>query len=289
MFDLMYEEYTDPRSGAVLKRKLSSEDVIELLKTKKRDDLLDINVVYKRQTTKGLLVIRLFSFLVDKKNKKTGEPYIGISGEPVKERVIKFQFETGTYDQRRPQGDRITSHMKFNMDVEEFAYFCDIMRSGRIMTLIRQNENAARNSGRSDAEPAYSLYKEKEGVSRTFKVYRGKSADVCIETKQSGKGGQQPDQVWVTTGLSKEEAGMLGAAGAYALETLNMWYAFGKAEENLDIINARPRSEAGGRSYQSARPARDAREQRYASRSGYGQRRDPGYAAQGGYRQQAQW
>ena len=309
----MYEEYYNPDTGAIERKKLSPKDVVSLLEERKRPELYDLNLVYKRQTKKSLFAVRLYSFVVDKKDKKTNGPVIGACGKPIKERVVKFQIETGTYDQNKQQGDRMTSQMRFNMDVEEFAYFCDIMRSGRIMSLIRQAEGEARANNKQYPDPAYRIYKEIDGVGKEFKIRRGKSADVMIETSQkpAGKGGgPQVEQVYNVTGLSKEEAGMIGAAGALALETLNMWYAFGKAEENLAIINARPRKERNeartGQGYQQGQNRQLHPDERYEQQiaagpalqdrgfGGYGQgngdfggygQRNGSYGGYGGYDQ----
>lgn len=249
MFDLMYEEFYNPETGRIERRKLTPDDVVRLLQdsNSNRSDLLDLNVVYKRQTRKSLLAIRLYSFLSDKKDSKGNIRY-GSNGLPLKERVVKFQFESGMYDQNRQQGNRMTSYMKFNMDVEEFAYFCEIMKSGKVPALIKRNEAKAASEGKRYAEPAFEIYKEVEGAGKRFKIYKGSSADMCIETSQEPvKGGrsngQATDSVKVMHGLSLKEAGELGAMGALALETLNMWYAFGKAEENLVLINTRPKKE----------------------------------------------
>jgi len=317
MFDLMYEEIYNSQTGAVERRKLTPERVVALLDpkapgAKRRDDLLDLNVVFKRQTKKSLLAVRLYSFLVDKKEdkKNPNSPVVRTpEGHAVKERVVKFQFESGLFDQSRQQGSRMTSQMRFNMDIHEFAYFCEIMKSGRILSLIARNEKIAVETGKKYADPGFEIYKDVDGVGRRFKIYRGSSADICIETSQepsqNGRGGnQQAAPVRIVHGLSLEEAGQMGAMGALALETLNMWYAFGKAEENLSLINTRPKREKeNARSYQNEAqnaPYRGNERNDYG-RGGYDgydrpQRRDSGYAAGSynagygnGYQQQGAW
>lgn len=285
MFDLMYEEFYNPATGRMERRKLSARDVEALLsdKSKNRSDLLDLNVVYKRQTDKSMLTVRLSSWTSDKMDDH-GKPCIGADGYPLRERIVKFLFESGQYDQSRQQGSRMTSYMQFHMDIKEFAYFCELMKSGRIAALIRRNEAKKESDGRKYAEPAFELCKEVRtaGAEKKFRVYKGSYADICIETSQrplqgTQTGGQTASSVRIMHGLSLKEAGELGAMGELALETLNMWQAFGKADENLSIINARPRKE-------SRQPASAERDERTAARRrdvGRGDRYDDGYGRYG--------
>lgn len=276
MFDLMYElvPFRDADGSLeVRSKKLSAKEVVKLIESGGRDDLYNLNLVYKRMTKKNLMAIRLKSW--HSKNKDTGRL----------ERVIKFQFEMATYDENMPKGQKQKDCVKFNLDISEFSYFCDILRADRMWELIERNERQAVESGRQYADPAFEIEKEVNGEFRRVRIYKGKTKPVCIDGYVKPANGGKEARVIV--GLDINEAGMLGAIGAEALETLRLWTAFGKAEENLAIINARPEKaydgmqqgsyshQKGGGDYRQSQP----RQQQNYPDTGY---REPARAA-GGY------
>lgn len=205
--------------------------------------LSDLNLIYRSNTKSAFAAFRLNSFISEK------------SGQ--KERVTKFLVEIGTYDTKKPKGQRQTGYVQIYLDEDDFSYFCSLMMNGRIGDRIARGERIPykHHSGTSDA--------------KRLRIYRGQKMPIILEAAQGpgikgGNGQTLPDD-WdgknkpsvkkALIGLNDEEAHKIGAAGLRAIAILDMWRAFGRDGENLALINVTKKKEnsAGGYANSGAR------------------------------------
>lgn len=221
------------------------------------------NTVYKTFGNGKLLAVKLWSMV----------------GED-KERVTKFKFEFREFDKTQAAGKRDKGGIDVYMDIDRFTYFCKLLESGRIWALLSNSGN----------KPAYETFGG-TSMSKGIQISNGNKG--MLITGQQGPGSKTqtgamiPDyKSWnpqnskkIILALSDEVAVQLGSAGLRAIQYLDWWTAFGKAEQNLDRIN--PHKEDSDRqnsNYQSAQPRQQSG---YDQQNGYG--RQQNYGQQQGY------
>ena len=196
-----------------------------------QDAVSDLNLIYRSNTKTAFAAFRLNSFISNKSGRD--------------ERVTMFLVEIGTYDSRKPKGQRQTGYVQIYLDEDDFSYFCSLMMNGRIVDRFARGEKVPykHHSGTSDA--------------KRLRAYRGQKMPIILEAAQGpgkkGDNGQTLPDDWegrnkekvkkTLIGLNEEEAHKIGAAGLRAISILDMWRAFGRDEENLALINVTKKRE----------------------------------------------
>ena len=256
MFEGVYKR--EKAGDQIVQRRLT---VKELQYLADNDLVSDLNLIYRSNTKTAFAAFRLCSW---------------DSRDPMKPgRVTKFLVEIGTYDSSRPKGQRQKDYIQIFLDDHDFAYFCGLMKDGRIFDVMdrceRQGEKVPykKNNGKGDA--------------KRLRIYRGQKQPLILEAaqgpgKDGGNGQTLPDD-WsgknkqkvrkTMIALSEEEVCKIGAAGERALSMLDMWRAFGRDEEMLTLINVRKSSSTGA----AAQPERRQSERSYGNGASY--RSDP--------------
>jgi len=225
MFEKIYR--TDENG---IQKKISMKD-LQIMAN--QETVSDLNLIYKSNTKTAYAAFRLTSWISDQP-KNRGE------------RVTKFLVEIGTYDASKPKGSRQKENIKIFLDDDDFSYFCEMLKSGRILDRLE----------RGDKVP-YEVHNGK-GDAKRLRIFKGSKLPIILEAAQGpgkeGSNGQTLPDDWQgknkdlvrksLIGLSCEEAFKIGLAGARALQILDMWRAFGRDSENLALINIRKKNDA---------------------------------------------
>ena len=229
------------------------------------DQVSDLNLIYRANSKKAFVAFRLSSWL-DKEKLEQG----------IRDRVVKFLVEVGTYDSSKPKGQRQKDYIQIFMDEDEFSYFCGLLKNGRIMDVMDRKANMGEKI-------AYLLHNGK-GDAKRLRIYRGSKLPIILEAAQGpgklGSNNQTLPDDWegrnkdkvskAMIGLSEQEAGKMGAAGERALAVLDMWRAFGRDEENLGLINIRKKGrQQSARDYDRGYSPRPQQRDNYNNGSGY--------------------
>ena len=162
--------------------------------------------------------------------------------------IGKVCFMFRRYDDTKEKGNRITGSIDCYMTIEEFSYFCHLLKTARMGKMIA-NEIAAAGGGYP--KPAYILYggTNKPGspvISRKLQVEKGMKTPYVLTALQGpGKAGAKgqimpaymdKDAEKITVPMAEETACKLGLTGERAIQIHDTWTAMGTLQQNLERL-----------------------------------------------------
>lgn len=175
---------------------------------------------------------------------------------------VCFQFRQ--YNSRLEKGKRITKSIDCYMKLEDFSYFCQIMKTGRIERLAQQ---AKANSESGFIAPLYVNYggTNKQGqpvVSKKLQIEAGTKSPLVLCALQGpgvvGKTGmitpnyldkdKSIDKIYIP--LSEESMIKIGIAGTRAIYYYDTWSANGTLDDKLEAL--KKIGQPGGQSHKDS-------------------------------------
>ncbi len=163
--------------------------------------------------------------------------------------IGKICFQFREYDETKAKGNRITKRIDCFLDLAKFSYFCQIMKSERIYSLIEyEKQKAGSNYARPYVVSFGGVNKPgKSVISRKLQVKTGAKSPLLLSAvqgpgKAGNKGQIQPayldkDAEEIMIPLSIEQCIMLGTEGERALRYYDAWSAAGTLEANLERLS----------------------------------------------------
>lgn len=220
------------------------------------------NTIYKTYGNNKLMAVKLWSMINDKG-----------------QRVTKFKLEFREFDKNREQGKRNKGGIDVYMEINAFTYFCKLLESGRIWGLIANagNKAAYEHFGGTSTSKGLQIGAGNKGMLITAQEGPGRKTQTGATIPDYGSWNEQNSKK-ITLALNDEIAVQLGMAGLRAISILDMWTAFGRADQNLDRINPKKEENDQSGAYAPAQPRQQIPQQNnvYAAQGN-------GYVAQGGY------
>lgn len=160
----------------------------------------------------------------------------------------KVCFNFRQYDKTKKKGSRITRSIDCYMKLEEFAYFCEIMKTGQAK---RMAEIKKKEAGTSYPSPAYVNYggTNKAGhpiMSKKLQIEAGMKTPLLLSAlKGPGKVGPQgqiiptyldKDAEKIRIPLSEDAIIKIGIAGERAIRYYDIWSANDILEDKIKIM-----------------------------------------------------